>query len=249
MLELLKNDKVQRVVMGVLVIILIILLFKQCEATKSAERRGDQNAKAASEGMKKYFEKDSSLTAEKYSYLVKSIADLEKYNKDLYEQFKKWKDKDVVGGTSSTLTYSPESKTITTNIVQNGLSGTVTVKYDTIVEKTGFRRHIQGYMPFNIKDSLLYTQPFVLSKDIIKFKVSTGFVKDDKRNYKVLGNVSGMDMDIDVDGALVESQMSGYKEPWLQFGLQAGVGLHSIKPIGFVPYIGVGVSIPFWNIK
>lgn len=249
MLELLKNDKVQRVVMGVLVIILIILLFKQCEATKSAERRGDQNAKAASEGMKKYFEKDSSLTAEKYSYLVKSIADLEKYNKDLYEQFKKWKDKDVVGGTSSTLTYSPESKTITTNIVQNGLSGTVTVKYDTIVEKTGFQRHIQGYMPFNIKDSLLYTQPFVLSKDIIKFKVSTGFVKDDKGNYKVLGNVSGMDMDIDVDGALVESQMSGYKEPWLQMALQGGVGLNSIKPLGFTPYIGVGLSIPFWNIK
>lgn len=249
MIEIIKNEKVQRVILAVFVIILCLLLFKQCEATKSAELRADQNGKAGNGEKIKYIEKDGSLTAEKYNYLLKSLKDLEKYNESLYSEFKKWKGKDMIGGSSSTVTYSPPSQTLTTNIVQNGLSGTVTVKYDTLVEKTGFQRHIQGYLPFSIKDSLLYTQPFVLNKDIIKFKVTNGFVKDKNGNYKVLGNVSGMDMDIDVDGFLVESQLSGYKEPWVQMAIQGGVGLNSIKPLGFTPYIGVGLSIPFWNIK
>lgn len=246
MLELLKNDKVQRIVLVSVVVILIIFLFRQCGEINKIKARADQNDSAKSPSTKT-IDKDGNLNVDKYPYLVEDIKDLKNLNSELYKELISIKKK-IISVSSTTITYSNTLTYLPIIVTQKGNSGTIDINYEKI--DNGFERKIKGELGFSINEGKLKTdQNLKLTQDYMRFKMISGFEKNSDGSYKAFSKTpNGMELDVNIEGAMVDKYLSGYKPGNdFQLGLTAGYGYSPYTNSG-VPFIGIGVSYPLVNL-
>ncbi len=237
------------IIFVVIIIILCMFLYNLYKDKIASEKRSEQNILALIKEQEKYRLADNSLMVEKYNYLVSNMEDLKKINASLYGEFNKMK-KDIIAGISSTVTVSSKSYTVPVYITQKGHSGTIDLTYED--KKGSYERFIRGNLPFVI-DSVSYklTTPynFNMTKDVVKFKLLTGFEKTKDGNYKAFGNVEGTDIDLDIDGFLVDKHLKGHRDGIpICIGIQGGYGYAFGLDRG-VPYIGLGISYPAYDLR
>lgn len=225
----------------VIMIVLSVLLFQTCSTLRTEreqrefiERQNAQNMNALKDSLTVVFDKKlKAYVWEKQNYLVNKLEDLEKYNKDLYNELKKVKG-DVIAAIDSKVKIEVpdvaagnELVTVSANDNLYGLN------FKKPYKDAGFEQIIEGQSRFKARfsDNKWLLEPdstcFFINKSTLDIKY--GF-RDLKDKYEVFAiSQSPIVKFNELDGVLILDKLPP-KPP------------EKPKKFGFGPYIGFGLN-------
>jgi len=240
------------------IVILLLLLFRQCEATKNAKSEGERyknNIAALSDTIEVAKTKSGKLQFEK-SVLIADYKELDDLNSDLAAELKDQKGKVAQLTKLVAILSTPHVTPIPgTGIIEgnpcDSIGGSFISDWDS---KQTFDannwRILSGKTTIGVKGGKLVSNETLITQDIIGFDLITGLEKKtDHYEIFVRSNYPGF-KPTKIDGAVIpvtDLIPTPVDKHWsLGAGPQIGVG---ISNNGFGGYIGLGISLQYTILK
>lgn len=258
---IIKIAKRKDLILSITIIVLLLILFKQCNSNSNLKSKldiKDLNISALKDSVRVQKNKAGENT-----YVIKTLLTdkrgLEKLNKDLKEELDKQKGKVIVIHDVST-----ETK-VDTHYVNNYISSygnnkySLDWKYDTIFSKNNYRKFSgNSFFVIDTINNKVISGKTRINEDEFGFSFVTGIREKDKSlEIFVTPKYPGMVI-TDIEGAIIDPQKSKVLKkmfpdkkfsagPYIGVGLGGGIGING-KPI-FGAMFNVGVGIQYSIIK
>lgn len=198
-------------VFGLFLIILVlsIFLFQTCSTLKREradreyqEKQDEQNRSAMIDSITKVFNRK--LQAWEYSkdnYIVQRLEDLEKYNKDLYNELKKVKG-DVIAAIKTEVQGNLGGISTTNDLIKfNDKPNHYGLKFSSKYKDSGFEQQLAGTSKFfaipdeNSKKWIITPDVTIFDTNLTKINITYGF-KEEKDKYRVFAISSSPKIEI-----------------------------------------------------
>jgi len=240
------------------IVIIALLLFRQCEATKSANataNRYKNNIAALSDSIKLVKTQSGKLQYEK-SVLVADYKELQELNSELADEIADQKGKvaqltKLVGILSTPRVTPIPGIGSTTGTPCDSLGGTFQSEWhDDIYYDANNWRILSGKTVIDVKGGKIISNTTEIKDDKTSFDLVTGLIKRDN-HYEIFvrSNYPGFKPS-KIDGAVIPVDdliPPVSPKPWsVGVGPQVGVG---ISNKGFGGYIGLGISLQYTLLK
>ena len=256
------NKKNREFLLLALVAVLAILFFKSCSNARAAEAEmkrnqdiHDQNLRALNDTITLVRNKAGDLVAEKSSF-VSTIEDLEKANKDLYDETQK-----EIGRLNSIIKSNVTASTggfVVSNELKRYPDGNT---YGLLFEKSSvdstLKWTVEGESRFKLTGQNLEAGETEIFKNEMNLSIVLGFKKQDNGDYKVFARSASPNVTFDsLSGVLIIPKPDEVdpiftpgitKEKNKKFGVGVQLGYGALfdfknQRLSSGPYFGLGIS-------
>lgn len=232
--------------MGIIIIVLIMLLFKQCGDKRAIEKNANQNYHAMNDSIKKYKNKAGEMTFEKAMYQM-TEKDLEKYKPELYKELKKNKGTQFITKTEYVYRDTGSTKFVVSKLSENTYGFPfIYTSNDTVLSIKGKGSFYAEPYIENDKAKLKVGDGTLTMEDIkMKFGLTLG-IKEDKGIKKVIVTPSTTQMEVTkLESAEVDKALNSKTKPkkfGVGFGIGYGICLSKTGQVYYGPTIGLSLS-------
>jgi hypothetical protein len=260
-----KNPVNQKLILLIIIVILSLLYFKSCDNKSNLKVENfklEQNQAALLDSLKYVKNKNGELQAEKLSF-ISSTNDLKKLSKELSDEIVKQEDKvltltKINGTLQSKLDKTKDSlHNLKYKPIFNSETGGYTIKWDFNKKFNDENyRILEGYtdVKYDSTTNSILNQGSILSEDMIKFNLVTGFSEDDGQlKIFVKTDYPGLKFD-NIQGTLIDPNKSDIIKKLMKpkrwsIGPNFGYGI-VITPTGKITTgVVLGISLQYSFIK
>lgn len=262
-MQILTNSVFQRILLAISII--VILLMWRNSANKAELERivSEQNIKAVRDSARSYIDSlDNLVTSERLAFIGK-YAELEKYNKNLYDKIKHLEKKSkglvLAGNTTDVTVHGLSGESTNTNLIEINDS---TYKLTWNFENSGkdwFKKlsgHTNLDLFLNKNEINIIARNTTIDTDSLIFTIDTYFVQNPDKSFSALAKSSYPGMVLKTSGVLypekiIEKIPIVPKSSRISWGIQTGIGVNPLQINNGVPvmlYVGLGLQYEFGTI-
>lgn len=246
------NNKIS-IILGILLLVSLSFIFKQCTDIKNQEALQVQNIKALTDKSKQYEDAYNNILAERAVYVGDDEL-LRQYDSVLYVKLKEFKkgikSGDVITVTNTNLSISGfDGDSTETKHTFNGNGGKFSWIFES-VDSTHTKK-LQGYTDYTIKFNDDSTQVLILPEktriilDYLSFGLETYFVKNSDGSYSTMARTPYKNINLVHSGAILHPEVIEKLKTYnFSVGVQSGLG-YGVG--GITPYIGLGISYNLYS--
>ena len=248
------DEKRIKIVLIIAVVALAMLLFRSCNEKNRIQREAkreqliyEQNQRALNDTIRKVKNKAGEIESVKSSFLAK-MEDLEKLNRELYEESKK-----EIGNLKSLIktqvVVQTEPISVSNDLVRYPDGRTYGLSFENTLADSGMTWKIRGESKFKMTDGIIYPGSTDITENKMSLRLTLGFKETDK-NYEVFAKSLSPNVEFDkLDGVMLIPKKNDpilcppAKKKRFGIGLSAGGGLTSRNGnVMLTPYVGFGIN-------